>query len=70
MIISSHSQPEPDKKLLTYLQTKLGLSDKAIALGLKQAKVEQTPLPIVLWTYGLINLTQLQAVFDWQNENH
>ena len=49
------------------LQRRLGLSPSAIELGLRQAELEQAPLPIVLWSFGLLSLTQLEQVFDWQN---
>ena len=32
-----------------------------------QAELEQAPLPIVLWSFGLLSLNQLEEVFDWQN---
>jgi hypothetical protein len=44
----------------------IGLSLNALQLGLRQAELEQAPLPIVLWSFGLLNLEQLQTVFDWQ----
>jgi hypothetical protein len=34
---------------------------------LRQAELEQAPLPIVLWSFGLLNLEQLQTVLDWQD---
>ena len=35
-------------------------------LVLGQAELEQAPLPVVLWSFGLLNLTQYQDVLDWQ----
>ena len=69
MINTSHPQPEVSIELIDYLRQKLGLSENALNLGLRQAKQEQAPLPIVLWTFGLITLEQFQDVLDWQN-NH
>lgn len=57
----------PSDDLLLFLQRQLGLSANALNLGLRQAELEQAPLPIVLWSFGLLNLDQLQQVFDWQN---
>ena len=57
----------PSDDLLLLLQRQLGLSANALNLGLRQAELEQAPLPIVLWSFGLLNLDQLQQVFDWQN---
>ena len=30
------------------------------------AELEQAPLPIVLWSFGLLNLLQYQEVLEWQ----
>ena len=45
----------------------MGLSPSALELGQRQAELEQAPLPIVLWTFGLLSLNQLEEVLDWQN---
>ena len=68
VVISSHPQPSVSTQLLQFLQQKLGLSEKAINLGLRQAELEQAPLPIVLWSFGLLSLAQYQQVLDWQND--
>ena len=67
MVISSQPQPAPSTELLDFLQQRLGLSGSALTLGLRQAELEQAPLPIVLWSFGLLSLDQLQQVFDWQD---
>lgn len=69
MVISSHSQPEVSPQLIEFLQQKLGLSENALNLGLRQAELEQAPLPIVLWSFGLLSLTQYQQVLDWENDH-
>lgn len=51
--------------MLRYLREKLGLSDNALALGQRQAELEQAPLPVVLWSFGLLSLPQYQEVLDW-----
>jgi hypothetical protein len=42
------------------------MSENALALGLKQAQLEQAPLPVVLWRFGLISLEQLDQLLSWQ----
>jgi hypothetical protein len=69
MVISTSPQPAPHQELLRFLRTEVGLSDNAMGLGLKQAQLEQAPLPIVLWRYGLISLEQLDQVLLWQDQN-
>ena len=67
MVMSSQRQPPATDALLQFLQRRLGLSPSAIELGIRQAELEQAPLPIVLWSFGLLSLSQLEEVFDWQN---
>ena len=67
MVMPSQRQPPATDALLQFLQRRLGLSPSAIELGLRQAELEQAPLPIVLWSFGLLSLSQLEEVFDWQN---
>ena len=67
MVMSSQRQPPATDALLQFLQRRLGLSPSALELGQRQAELEQAPLPIVLWSFGLWSLQQLEDVFDWQN---
>ena len=67
MVMSSQQQPPAKDALLQFLQQRLGLSPSALELGQRQAELEQAPLPIVLWSFGLLSLQQLEDVFDWHN---
>ena len=67
MVMSSQRQPPATDALLQFLQRRLGLSPSALELGQRQAELEQAPLTIVLWSFGLLSLQQLEDVFDWQN---
>ena len=69
MVISTSPQSPPAEALLRFLRGSIGLSESALALGLKQAHVEQAPLPVVLWRFGLISLEQFDAVLAWQDQN-
>jgi len=66
-VISSVPQPPPSAALVAYLRHQVGLGENALALGLKQAQLEQAPLPVVLWRFGLISLEQLDQVLAWQD---
>ena len=66
MIVTSHSQVKPSQKLLKFLGQKIGLTDNAINLGIRQSEIEQSPLPIILWSFGLITLEQFQMTLDWE----
>ena len=69
MIITSHNQSDASSELIEFLQKKIGLSQKALALGIRQSRNEQAPLPVVLWSFGLLDLNQYQEVLDWEREN-
>ncbi|MDD9881389.1 MAG: DUF2949 domain-containing protein, partial [Cyanobacteria bacterium MAG STY4_bin_9] len=60
MVMSSQRQPPATDALLQFLQRRLGLSPSALELGQRQAELEQAPLPIVLWSFGLLSLQQLE----------
>ena len=68
MVLSSDQQPVASRALIAFLQQRLGLSENAINLGIRQAHLEQAPLPVVLWSFGLLNLSQYQEVLDWQSQ--
>jgi hypothetical protein len=67
MVHATTPQPPPSDGLLRVLRQQLGLSESAVALGLRQAELEQAPLPVVLWRFGLISLEQLDQVLSWQD---
>lgn len=68
-MISSSPQPPPAQALLRFLRHQLGLSESALSMGIRQSEVEQAPLPVVLWRFGLISLEQLEQVLDWQDQH-
>ena len=53
---------------MRFLRQQVGLRDNALALGRKQAELEQAPLPVVLWRFGLISLEQFEQVLSWQDQ--
>ena len=69
MVICTTPQTPPSQALLRHLRLRVGLSESALALGQKQAELEQAPLPVVLWRYGLLSLEQFDAVLAWQDQN-
>ena len=68
MVISCPPPAPPPAGLLRFLRQQMGLSDNALALGLKQSEVEQAPLPVVLWRFGLISLEPFEQVLSWQDQ--
>ena len=69
MINTSKPINPPSEELCDFIIDKLGISQKALELGLKRSCLENSPLPIVLWSYGLITLSQLKVILTWQKEH-
>ncbi|MEH2276395.1 MAG: DUF2949 domain-containing protein [Nostoc sp.] len=57
-----------DIKLLNFLHKELELSNADIAVALRHRESENGPLAMLLWQYGLVNLEQLEKIFDWLAE--
>ena len=69
MIKSSHLQEEPSSAFLKFLKEKIGLNENAISLGIRQTRIEQAPLSVVLWSFGLIDLNQYQEILEWRKQH-
>ena len=44
------------KNIIIYLIDEIGLEESSIALGLKLSIRNNTPLPILLWSYGILTI--------------
>tara|TARA_B100000579_G_scaffold315270_1_gene264718 strand:+ start:899 stop:1108 length:210 start_codon:yes stop_codon:yes gene_type:complete len=69
MINTSKPINPPSDELCDFIINKLGISQSAVDLGVKRSNLENSPLPIVMWSYGLLSITQLRAVLSWQRDN-
>jgi len=69
MINSSNLIYPPSDELCNFIIDKLGISQNALELGIKRSNLENSPLPIVMWSYGLINLSQLKIILIWLKDN-
>ena len=69
MINTSNSINPPSVELCNFIIDKLGISQEALELGIKKSCLENSPLPIVMWSYGLITLSQLKIILLWLKNN-
>tara|TARA_B100001250_G_scaffold20645_1_gene17528 strand:+ start:297 stop:506 length:210 start_codon:yes stop_codon:yes gene_type:complete len=69
MIITSKPINTPSNELCDFITNNLGISKSALELGIKRSCLENSPLPIVMWSYGLLTLSQLTIIFSWQKKN-
>jgi hypothetical protein len=56
------------KQLLTFLREKLALPPRSLDMAVRLCEASVGSLPMVLWQYGLIDLSQLNQVFDWMEK--
>ena len=66
MITSSKPIYPPSGELCDFIIDNLGISQRALDLGIRRSRLENSPLPIVMWSYGLISLSQLNIILLWQ----
>ena len=69
MINSNKPINPPSDILCDFIIDKLSISQSALELGIKRSSLENSPLPIVMWSYGLITLTQLNLILSWQKDH-
>ena len=54
-----------NKKMISFLMDEIGLQESSIELGLKLSIKNNTPLPILLWTYGLLSIEELDMLYTF-----
>ena len=53
------------KKMIIYLFNELGLEESSIELGIKLSIKNNTPLPILLWSYGMLTIEELDKLYSF-----
>jgi len=53
------------KEMIIYLFNEVGLDDSSIELGLKLSIKNNTPLPILLWSYGMLTIEELDKLYSF-----
>tara|TARA_B100002052_G_scaffold109595_1_gene101145 strand:- start:169 stop:378 length:210 start_codon:yes stop_codon:yes gene_type:complete len=51
------------REIIFYLFNVLGLDESTIELGIKLSMKNNTPLPILLWSYGMLTIEELDELF-------
>ena len=57
------------KEMMIYLLNEIGLDESSIELGLKLSLRNNTPLPILLWSYGILTIDELDEVYSFLYQN-
>ena len=53
------------KEMIIYLINEVGLEESSIELGLKLSIKNNTPLPILLWSYGMLTIEELDKLYSY-----
>ena len=54
-----------NRKIISYLIDEIGLNVSSIELGLKLSIKNNTPLPILLWNYGMLSIEELDEFYTF-----
>ena len=53
------------KEMILYLFNEVGLEASSIELGLKLSIKNNTPLPVLLWSYGMLTIEELDKLYSF-----
>ena len=53
------------REMIIYLFNILGLDESTIELGIKLSTKNNTPLPILLWSYGMLTIEELDKLYSY-----
>ncbi len=53
------------KEMIIYLFNELGIEESSIELGIKLSIKNNTPLPILLWSYGMLTIEELDKLYSF-----
>ena len=55
------------REMIIYLFNVLGLDESTIELRIKLSIKNNTPLPILLWSYGMLTIEELDKLYSFGN---
>ena len=53
------------REMIIYLFNVLGLEESTIELAIKLSIKNNTPLPILLWSYGMLTIEELDKLYSF-----
>ena len=53
------------KNMIIFLVNEIGLDESLIKLGMKLSIRNKTPLPISLWSYGMLTIEELDKLYSF-----
>ena len=53
------------REMIIYLFNVIGLDESSIELGIKLSIKNNIPLPILLWSYGMLTIEELDKLYSF-----
>ena len=53
------------REMIIFLFNVLGLDESTIELGIKLSIKNNTPLPVLLWSYGMLTIEELDKLYSF-----
>ena len=53
------------REMIIYLSDVVGLEESSIELGIRLSIKNKTPLPILLWSYGILTIEELDKLYSF-----
>ena len=53
------------REIIIYLFNEVGLNESSIELGIKLSIKNNTPLPVLLWSYGMLTIEELDKLYSF-----
>ena len=53
------------KNMIFFLHNEIGLDEPSIELGIKLSIRNNSPLPILLWSYGMLTIDELDKLYSF-----
>ena len=53
------------REMIIYLLNVFGLDESTIELGIKLSIKNKTPIPILLWSYGMLTIEELDKLYSF-----
>ena len=57
------------ENMILFLLNDIGIEESSIELGIKLSIRNNTPLPILLWSYGILTIDELDKLYSFLFKN-
>ena len=53
------------REMIIYLFNEVGLEESSVELGIKLSIKNNSPLPILIWSYGMLTIEELDKLYSF-----